>query len=71
MYYFGSPDFFEQYVKNLNFWPAEEKTNRPPVERADVKAALQELRQARLLKKAARQDTQSPGSAFQQRQEDV
>ncbi|CCG82678.1 Putative uncharacterized protein [Taphrina deformans PYCC 5710] len=55
MYYFGSPDFFENYVKNLKFWPDEEKTNRPPVEREDIKSALEELKKDRLARKAARE----------------
>lgn len=56
MYYFGSPDFFEHYVKNLKFWPEESKTNRPPVEKEDIRAALEELRRDRLARKAAREE---------------
>ena len=55
MYYFGSPDFFDKYVKNLKFWPDEEKTNRPPVEKEDIKAALEELKRARLARKEMRE----------------
>lgn len=55
MYYFGSPDFFEKYVKNLKFWPEEAKTNKPPVEREDIKMALEELKRDRLARKAARE----------------
>ncbi len=54
MYYFGSPDFFDQYVKHLNFWPAVETTNRPPVEKDDIKSALKELREERLARREAR-----------------
>lgn len=55
MYYFGSPDFFEKYVKDLKFWPEESKTNRPPVEKEDIKAALEELKRDRLARKAQRE----------------
>jgi protein PET100 len=51
MYYFGSPDFFEKYVKHLKFWPDEEKTNRPPVERDDIKQALADLKQQRMARR--------------------
>ena len=55
MYYFGSPEFFETYVRGLKFWPDEERTNRPPVEREDIKAALEQLKRERLAKRAARE----------------
>ncbi|BFZ55898.1 hypothetical protein PYCC9005_002939 [Savitreella phatthalungensis] len=48
MYYFGSYDFWEKHVKDLHFWPAEEKTNRLPVEREDIRAALEDLKRDRL-----------------------
>lgn len=58
MYYFGSPDFFEKYVKDLKFWPEEEKTNRPPVEKEDIKSALEELKKQRLARRALREQHQ-------------
>ena len=60
MYYFGSPEWWEKHVRHLKFWPEVERTNRLPVERDDIRQALQELRVQRLERRKERLENTAP-----------
>ncbi|GAB5588295.1 hypothetical protein Unana1_03195 [Umbelopsis nana] len=55
MLYFGGPDFYDKYVRGINFWPEFEKTHQPPKTSDEVRAALDKMkseREQRWMKKA-------------------
>jgi len=54
MYYFGHPDFYNQYVRHLNFWPRPEEQPRIPYERHEIKEELAKLREERLQRRQER-----------------
>ncbi|KAG2184738.1 hypothetical protein INT43_000651 [Umbelopsis isabellina] len=67
MLYFGGPNFYEKYVRGINFWPEFEKTHQPPKTTDEVRAALDKMkseREERWMKKAmqARQQTEAEPS---------
>ncbi|RIA84205.1 hypothetical protein C1645_784603 [Glomus cerebriforme] len=42
MYYFGAPEFYENHVRQIKFWP--EKTNRPPTSREEILIEIEKLK---------------------------
>ncbi|CAM0142448.1 hypothetical protein VKS41_002051 [Umbelopsis sp. WA50703] len=68
MLYFGGPDFYDKYVRGINFWPDFEKTHQPPKTSDEVRAALDKMkseREERWMKKAmqARQPSEAETSS--------
>ncbi|KAJ2959375.1 hypothetical protein NQZ79_g5158 [Umbelopsis isabellina] len=68
MLYFGGPDFYDKYVRGINFWPDFEKTHQPPKTTDEVRAALDKMkseREERWMKKAmqARQQPEAETSS--------
>ncbi|KAG2223371.1 hypothetical protein INT45_002866 [Circinella minor] len=47
MLYFGGPDFYNNHVKSLKFWPDYETTYKPPTTSDEVKGALETMKAQR------------------------
>ncbi|KAH8550930.1 hypothetical protein BGW37DRAFT_496549 [Umbelopsis sp. PMI_123] len=76
MLYFGGPDFYDKYVRGINFWPEFEKTHQPPKTSDEVRAALEKMkteREERWMRKAmqARQEQQQTTQASSSKTDDV
>ncbi|CAG8451214.1 3407_t:CDS:2 [Ambispora gerdemannii] len=62
MYYFGDPNFYENHVKGIKFWP--EQTNHPPTTKDDLRAEFAKLQARQNFRKPA--TTSNEGSSTTQ-----
>ncbi|OLL22243.1 Protein PET100, mitochondrial [Neolecta irregularis DAH-3] len=56
MWYFGSPLFYDNHVKPVQFWPQKECTQTIPTQKEEWIAELQRLREERLAKRQEGKD---------------
>ncbi|KAF1797604.1 hypothetical protein V8B55DRAFT_1514836 [Mucor lusitanicus] len=47
MLYFGGPEFYDNYVKGIKFWPDINTTYKPPTTSEEVKSALDKMKSDR------------------------
>ncbi|OZJ03171.1 hypothetical protein BZG36_04075 [Bifiguratus adelaidae] len=63
MLYFGGPEFFDRHVRNINFWPKEETTNKPPSTKQDIQSELVRLKLEREARWRRRHEQQAQEQA--------
>ncbi|CAO0791413.1 unnamed protein product [Mucor circinelloides] len=47
MLYFGGPEFYDNYVKGIKFWPDINTTYKPPTTSEEVRSALDKMKSDR------------------------
>ncbi|KAG0172186.1 hypothetical protein DFQ28_004156 [Apophysomyces sp. BC1034] len=47
MIYFGGPDFYDQHVKTIKFWPDYETTHKPPTTSSEIREELEKMKTVR------------------------
>ncbi|ORZ13634.1 hypothetical protein BCR42DRAFT_418757 [Absidia repens] len=47
MLYFGGPQFYDNYVKGIKFWPDYNTTYQPPTTSKEVREALEKMKSDR------------------------
>ncbi|KAL1917331.1 uncharacterized protein VTP21DRAFT_4987 [Calcarisporiella thermophila] len=56
MSYFGAPIFYDKHVRQATLWPDQDKLNKPPQTKEDLRAEVERLRSMRQERRQQEQD---------------